>query len=513
MAPLPIAPAADKPPVAPPCVLVIFGAAGDLTKRLLMPALYNLTQAGLLDADFKVLGCDHNVRTDAEFREQQSEFFHQVASDKNSEFGKAKVNAAAWKKLSGRLYYLSGDFEDDATYKALGEKIETLAGKDANVVFYCATSPRFFGDIVDRLGKAGLASNGRSGWRRVVIEKPFGHDLASAKALNRQILKVLDEKQVYRIDHFLGKETVQNIMVTRFSNGVFEPIWNREHIDSVQITAAETVGVEGRGAFYDQTGALRDMVPNHMFQLLSMVAMEPPNSFDADAVRTEKARVIDAIHPQTHAEALANSVRGQYRPGTVQGRQLVSYRDEPDVNKTSRTETFIALKVMIDNWRWAGVPFYIRTGKAMSGRDTSITINFKRAPYSLFRDTPVDKLMSNELVLQVQPREGISLHFGAKQPGPEVRIAPVDMDFSYADWFRSGPATGYETLIYDCLIGDQTLFQRADNIELGWRAVQPFLDAWKTGGEVHGYAAGEDGPKQAATLLERDHRVWRAVHP
>jgi glucose-6-phosphate 1-dehydrogenase len=513
MAPLPIAPAADKPPVAPPCVLVIFGAAGDLTKRLLMPALYNLTQAGLLDANFKILGCDHNVRTDAEFRQQQTEFFHQVASDKNSEFGKAKINAAAWKKLSGRLFYLSGDFEDDATYKALGEKIGALAGKDANVVFYCATSPRFFGDIVDRLGRAGLASDGRSGWRRVVIEKPFGHDLASAKALNRQILKVLDEKQVYRIDHFLGKETVQNIMVTRFSNGVFEPIWNREHIDSVQITAAETVGVEGRGAFYDQTGALRDMVPNHMFQLLSMVAMEPPNSFDADAVRTEKARVIDAIHPQTHAEALANSVRGQYRPGSVQGRQLVSYRDEPNVHKTSRTETFIALKVMVDNWRWAGVPFYIRTGKAMSGRDTSITINFKRAPYSLFRDTPVDRLMANQLILQVQPREGISLNFGAKQPGPEVRIAPVDMNFCYADWFKSGPATGYETLIYDCLIGDQTLFQRADNIELGWRAVQPFLDAWKTGGEVHGYAAGEDGPKQAAALLERDHRHWRPVHP
>ena len=511
-------PAVEKPPTAPPCVMVIFGAAGDLTKRLLMPALYNLTHADLVDKDFKVLGCDHNVRTDEAFRQQQTEFFHQVAADKNSEFGKAKINAAAWKKLSGGLYYLSGDFEDDATYRALGEKIEALGGKGANVVFYCATSPRFFGDIVEKLGRAGLTKEdpsrqGGGGWRRVVIEKPFGHDLTSARALNRQILKVLDEKQVYRIDHFLGKETVQNIMVTRFANGVFEPIWNREHIDHVQITAAETVDVQGRGAFYDQTGALRDMVPNHMFQLLSMVAMEPPNSFDADAVRTEKARVVDAIHRQTHVEALANSVRGQYRPGTVHGRSVIDYRHEPHVAKTSRTETFVAIKVMIDNWRWAGVPFYIRTGKAMSGRDTSITIRFKQAPHSLFRNTPVDKLTPNDLVLQVQPREGISLHFAAKQPGPEVRIAPVDMDFCYVDWFKTGPATGYETLIYDCLTGDQTLFQRADNIELGWRAVQPFLDAWRTGGEVHGYAAGADGPGEAEALLARDHRQWRPVHP
>ena len=512
MAPLPV-PAIDKPPVAPPCVLVIFGAAGDLTKRLLMPALYNLMAAGLLDPGFRILGVDHNPCTAESFREQQTGFFQQVAGDKNSEFGKAKINKAAWKKLEARLDYLSGDFEDDAAYQALGQKIEALGGKDANAIFYCATSPRFFGDIVERLGKAGLVNQAAGSWRRVVIEKPFGHDLASAQALNRRILKVLDEKQIYRIDHFLGKETVQNIMVTRFANGIFEPIWNREHIDHVQITAAETVGVEGRGAFYDQTGALRDMVPNHMFQLLSMVAMEPPNSFDADAVRTEKARVIDAIHQQTHAQALENSVRGQYRPGTVQGRQMASYRDEPNVHKTSRTETFVAIKVMIDNWRWAGVPFYIRTGKAMSGRDTSITIRFKRAPHSLFRDTPVDKLSSNDLVLQVQPREGISLNFGAKQPGPEVRIAPVEMDFCYAEWFKSGPATGYETLIYDCLIGDQTLFQRADNIELGWRAVQPFLNAWKTGGEVHGYAAGTDGPKEAAALLERDGRHWRPVHP
>jgi glucose-6-phosphate 1-dehydrogenase len=495
-----------KPPPAAPCLMVIFGAAGDLTKRLLIPSLYNLTRDGLLGRGFRVLGIDHNAHDDKSFQADQTAFIHGQAKDRTSEFGKTKLLAPAWDRLCAALGFMQGDFEDAATYRALGQRI----GQTANVLFYLATSPRFFGGIVEQLAKAGLTREAR-GWRRVVIEKPFGHDLASAKALNRQILKVLDERQIFRIDHFLGKETVQNIMVTRFANGMFEPIWNRDHIDHVQITAAETVGVEDRGAFYDATGALRDMTPNHMFQLLAMTAMEPPNSFDAEAVRTEKARVVDAIKLQTPVQALHNSVRGQYRGGTCAGRKVIDYRAEPHVARDSRTETYVALKLEIDNWRWAGVPFYIRTGKALSARDTEIAIAFKPAPTRLFRDQPVKSLPPSGLVLQIQPNEGISLQFAAKVPGEEMRITGVDMDFCYADRFKARPSTGYETLLYDAMTGDQTLFQRADNIEYGWRAVQPFLNAWAKGGVVHGYAAGSQGPAAADALLQRDGRTWRPL--
>ncbi len=495
-----------EPPTAPPCLMVVFGAAGDLAKRLLVPSLYNLTRDGLLDRGFKLLGVDHNDFDDQSFQAEQTAFIHAIAADKTSEFGKAKLSEPTWKRLCGEFGFMKGDFEDPAAYQALGQRI----GQTANVLFYLATSPRFFGDIVDNLNKAGLTKEGK-GWRRVVIEKPFGNDLASARALNRRILKVLDENQIFRIDHFLGKETVQNIMVTRFANGLFEPIWNRDHIDHVQITASETVGVEDRGAFYDATGALRDMTPNHMFQLLSMIAMEPPNSFDAEAVRSEKAKVVDAIKLQTPTEALHNSVRGQYHAGTIAGRKLVDYRAEPHVARDSRTETYVALKLEIDNWRWAGVPFYIRTGKALAARDTEIAIAFKPAPTTLFRDKAIKTLPPSGLVLQIQPNEGISLNFAAKVPGEEMRIAGVDMDFCYADWFKTRPATGYETLLYDAMTGDQTLFQRADNIEYGWRAVQPFLNAWEKGGVVHGYMAGSDGPAAADALLERDGRAWRPL--
>jgi glucose-6-phosphate 1-dehydrogenase len=492
-----------KPPPVPPCLMVVFGAAGDLAKRLLIPSLYNLTRDDLLDKDFKLLGVDHNDFDDQSFQAMQTAFIHGAAG---GEAGETKLSAPIWNRLCCELGFIKGDFEDAATYRALKERI----GQTGNVLFYLATSPRFFGDIVGRLAKAGL-TKAAGGWRRVVIEKPFGHDLASAKALNRKILKVLDEGQIFRIDHFLGKETVQNIMVTRFANGLFEPIWNRDHIDHVQITASETVGVEDRGAFYEATGALRDMTPNHMFQLLSMIAMEPPNSFDAEAVRTEKARAIDAIKPQTPAQALHNSVRGQYHAGEAGGRKLVDYRAEPRVARDSRTETYVALKLEIDNWRWAGVPFYIRTGKALSARDTEIAIAFKPAPTVLFRDKAIKALPPSGLVLHIQPNEGISLHFAAKVPGEEMRITGVDMDFRYADWFKIRPATGYETLLYDVMTGDQTLFQRADNIEFGWRAVQPFLNAWETGGVVHGYKAGSDGPAAADALLERDGRAWRPL--
>ncbi len=496
----------SKAPVAPPCTLVIFGARGDLTKRLLVPSLYNLVTAGLLDANFKILGVDHGDCDDAGYRTYLGEFLQDVGRDPTSEFGGGKIDPKTWGWLAERITYQRGDFTDPATYLKLAARLKQDGGGSA--VFYLATAPRFFGDIVENIGKAGLAAEPRGGFRRVVIEKPFGDDLASAKALNRRILKWLPEPQIYRIDHFLGKETVRNIMVTRFAGGIFEPLWNRAHIDHVQITAAETVGVEGRGGYYDQAGALRDMVPNHLFQLLAMVAMEPPNSLSADAVRAEKARVIEAIVHQTPGQALENSVRGQYRAGTAGGKQIVGYRDAPNVARTSRTETYVALKLGIDNWRWAGMPFYLRTGKAMSGRDTEIAIQFKPAPQALFGKGAAGP---STLVLQIQPDEGISLGFDVKRPGPEVRLEPVTMDFHYADYFKHEPATGYETLIYDCLTGDQTLFKRADDIEFAWAAVMPFMDAWQHGGELNTYTAGTDGPREAATLLTRDGRAWRAV--
>jgi glucose-6-phosphate 1-dehydrogenase len=499
-------------PPAPDCVMVIFGAGGDLAKRLLVPALYNLMNQGLLGEGFNVLGVDHNASDDAHFRAGVGQFLAGLAGSPDSEFGDATIDASAWKRLSTRLFYQVGDFEDDASFKALAQRLAQMGGEGGpSILFYLAVAPRFFGDIIDRLARAGLTEERNGRFRRVVIEKPFGADLASARALNRRILKSLDEGQIYRIDHFLGKETVRNLMVARFANGVFEPLWNRDHIDHVQITAAETVGVEDRGGYYDQTGALRDMVPNHLFQLLAMTAMEAPNALDAAAVSAERTRVIEAVQIPSPAEALADAVRGQYRPGEIEGRSVVDYRREPHVAARSRTETFVALKLGIDNWRWAGVPFYLRTGKAMSARDTEVAIRFKGAPGALFKTAGGGCPRANTLVLQIQPDEGMSLQFEAKRPGPDVVLAPVRMDFRYADAFAQRPSTGYETLIYDCLIGDRTLFKSADEIELGWRAVQPFLDAWTHAGRVHGYAAGSDGPPQARALLERDGRSWRPV--
>jgi glucose-6-phosphate 1-dehydrogenase len=500
-------------PPAADCTLVIFGAHGDLTKRLLIPALYNLTRDRRLGAGFKVLGVDHNPCSEEAFRHVQTRSIKGLAADRSSEFGAAALDADAWADLRRRLFYQTGDFEDAATYAALKARLAELGGPDGGAaIFYCATSARFFGDVGEHLAKAGLAAQARGAWRRLVVEKPFGHDLASAKALNRRLLKWWDESQIYRIDHFLGKETVQNILVTRFGNGLFEPLWNRRHVDHVQITACETVGVEDRGAFYEQTGALRDMVPNHMFQLLAMTAMEPPNSFAADDVRAEKAKVVDAIQLPTRREALANSARGQYRAGEIGGRSVRAYRREPHVARDSKVETFVALKLCIDNWRWAGVPFYIRTGKALGVRSTQVVVRFKQAPFALFRDAPAARLTPNDLVVQIQPHEGLTLCFDAKAPGPEMRLAPVHMDFNFADAFSGRLGVGYETLLYDCMLGDQTLFQRADNIELGWRAVQPFLDAWAgSDGKVEGYRAGGTGPKGAEALLARDGRQWRAL--
>jgi glucose-6-phosphate 1-dehydrogenase len=494
--------------VSPPATLVVFGAAGDLTRRLLVPALYNLACDKLLPDRFAVIGIARKDEDNDGFRRDL------VAS--TQEFASAAVESATWRWLSDRLYYLRGDFAAPDTYDRLARllaEIDSAHETGGNVLFYLATPPSFFAAIVNRLGAAGLVREAEGRWRRVIIEKPFGTNLASAQALDRDLLAVLTESQIYRIDHYLGKETVQNIMVFRFANGLFEPLWNRDHIDHVQITVAETVGVERRGKFYDATGALRDMVPNHLFQLLSLSAMEPPTCFDAEAVRSEKAKVLDAIHRLGPAEARHNAVRGQYGAGTVNGRPVAAYRRAPDVDPHSSTETYAALKLMIDNWRWAGVPFYLRTGKALTRRRTEVVIQFKQAPLALFRDTPVERLTPNDLVLHIQPDEGVSLRFSAKIPGPKVRTGGVEMKFSYQDYFRAAPNTGYETLIYVCMMGDATLFKRADDIEAGWRVVQPVLDAWAEDPDVALpiYPAGSAGPPEAEALLARDGRRWRMI--
>jgi glucose-6-phosphate 1-dehydrogenase len=496
---------------APPCAMVIFGGAGDLTKRLIMPALYNLANAGSLSDGFRIVGVDLADITVQAWRDNLTgmmrEFLAQTADAPQGDM-------TAWNWLAERMSYLQGDMTDPGTYTRLHDHLQGLApGTQGNRLFYLAIADRFFATVIDGLGNAGLATESGDEWCRVVIEKPFGHDLASAKALNARILKTLDEPQIYRIDHFLGKETVQNIMALRFANGLFEPLWNRQHIDHVQITAVETVGVEHRGRFYERTGALRDMVPNHVLQLLAMTAMEPPISFDADAVRSKKVEVVQAIRPLTAEQALRDAVRGQYGSGTVLGKPVQAYRHEPDVAADSKIETYVACKLTIDNWRWAGVPFYLRTGKHLRRRWTEIAIRFHQAPFALFRDTPVERMHPNWLILRIQPDEGIALEFAAKRPGPVVRLDAVSMDFAYRTAFKMAPRTGYETLLYDCMIGDATLFQRADNVEAGWQAVQPILDVWASTppGEFPNYVSGSDGPAAAHDLLARDGRAWRPL--
>jgi glucose-6-phosphate 1-dehydrogenase len=505
---------AENAGVAPPCTMVIFGAAGDLTKRLVVPALYSLALANQLADGFQLVGVDLATKTTDDWRAGLTATMNQFVTQGGGEFEADHIDQTAWRWLTSRMSYLQGDLNDPGLYQRLGQD---LAAKDAasagDHLFYLAVADRFFSVVVAGLGAAGLTKEPEGRWRRVVIEKPFGHDLASAKALNAQILKTLQERQIYRIDHFLGKETVQNIMALRFANGLFEPIWNRAHIDHVQITAAETVGVERRGAFYEKTGALRDMVPNHMFQLLAMTAIEPPTSFDADAVRSRKAEVIQSIRPLTAEDALRDAVRGQYGAGSVLGDPANAYRQEPDVAPNSVTETYVAWKLNIDNWRWAGVPFYLRTGKYMQSRQTEIAIRFHQAPYALFRGTDVERMTPNWLILRVQPDEGIALEFAAKRPGLTMQLSPVSMDFAYKSFFNMAPSTGYETLLYDCMIGDATLFQRADMVEAGWQAVQPIVDAWASvrPTDFPNYVAGSPGPAASDALLARDGRAWRPL--
>ena len=504
-------PSPAKPRVgraADPCVMVIFGVTGDLTRRKLLPALYNLASQQLLSREFAVLGIGRTPMSTDEARKKLSEDFKKFAT--------GPVDPDLWEWFARRLHYIPGNFDDPTTYDQLKEtlqKVEKDHGTHGNVFFYLATAPDFFCDIVERLANVGLMKEENGQWRRVIIEKPFGHDLDSARALNQHLLKVIGEHQIYRIDHYLGKETVQNILAFRFANGIFEPIWNRRYIDNVQISVAETVGVEKRGDYYDKAGALRDMVPNHIMQLITLSAMEPPISFDANAVRDEQAKILHAIQRFTSEDVLSKTVRGQYGEGVADGQRVPAYRAEPGVPHDSKTETFVAMKLLIDNWRWAGVPFFLRTGKRLASRSTHIVIEFRRAPFVLFRETQVDDLMPNQLIMHIQPEEGISLRFAAKTPGPAMRLGEVDMDFNYADYFGQTPSTGYERLLHDCMIGDPTLFQRADMVEAGWSIVTPMLDVWKAlpPRNFPNYPSGSWGPKEADELLERDARSWRNI--
>jgi len=489
---------------AGPCAMVLFGASGDLAKRKLIPALFNLVKAKLLPQNFGILGVAIDDLSLEQFRNEVTGFL--PAEDRGNE---------AWQRFTERLSYQRGEFSDPTTYSVLGTRLNDVDEQlqtQGNYLFYLATAPKFFAQIVQQLGNARLSNQENGRWRRVIIEKPFGQDLESAKALNRQIKSVLAENQIYRIDHYLGKETVQNIMVFRFDNAIFEPIWNRRYIDHVQITNAETVGVERRGGYFDSAGSLRDMVPNHMMQLLSLTAMESPVSFQADAVRNEQAKVLHAMQPLDSEDVLQYSVRGQYGQGMVSNEHVPAYRAEPGVSPESKTETFVALELNIDNWRWNGVPFYLRTGKRLAKRHTEITIQFKRAPFVLFRNAPVHK-QTNKLIIQIQPAEGISLSFGAKIPGPILRVGSVDMSFEYSQYFGEDAYTGYEVLLYDSMIGDATLFQRADMVEAGWGVVDPVLDVWKAlpPRKFPNYAAGTWGPKESDELLRRDGREWRAI--
>jgi glucose-6-phosphate 1-dehydrogenase len=490
-----------------PCSFVIFGVTGDLAHRLVVPALYNLAANDLLPDSFCIVGVARKGMSDKELTESLMNGLRQFAT--------RKVDDAIAKRLLACVTCIEADPGNPASFDKMRDqldKLEAARKTGGNRLFYLATPPNAFLPISKELGRTGMLTENGS-WRRLVVEKPFGTDLASAKALNDALLKIVEEQQIYRIDHYLGKETVQNILVLRFANGMFEPIWNRNHIDHIQITVDEKLGVGHRGSFYDATGALRDMVPNHLFQLLSLVAMEPPAKFDAHSVRSEKADVLAAIQTQSEQEALHNSVRGQYRAGKVGDVEIEDYRRTEDVKPGSTTETYAALKLTIDNWRWAGVPFYLRTGKALGVKRTEIAIKFKQAPFAMFRDTPVDRLSQNFLIIATEPTEGIALQFNTKVPGPAIEIDGVEMKFLYKDYFKAEPSTGYETLIYDCMIGDNILFQRADSVEAGWQAVQPFLDAWKKAGGkgLKVYEPGSEGPEEANDLMERDGRSWRKL--
>jgi glucose-6-phosphate 1-dehydrogenase len=498
-----------------PCTMVIIGATGDLTERKLAPALYNLMLGGFLPPEFTVVGFARRDLSDDAFRE----LLHASVGEHSRN---RPVKASIWASFARSVEYQRGEFHDPNAFAELAKRLARVdrdRGTAGNRLFYLAVPPVLHPEIVRQLAAAGLVASGEArgtghkGWTRVIVEKPFGSDLVTARQLNREISEVFNEDQIYRIDHYLGKETVQNLAVFRFGNGLFEPIWNRRYIDSVQITVAETVGIEGRGEFYDQTGALRDIVQNHALQLLAVFAMEPPIEFQASDLRDEKLKVLRAVKPMTRREVALSTVRGQYTAGWVAGEQVPPYREEPEVAPESQRETYAALKLAIQSWRWAGVPFYLRTGKALATRATEIAVQFKQAPLALFERAGASSMDPNVLAIRIQPDEGILLRFGAKVPGPGLQIRGVNMDFRYGSSFAVDSPDAYETLILDCMIGDASLFTRADELERAWEILDPILTAWESGegGELHFYEAGSWGPAAADELLERDGRTWR--HP
>jgi len=495
-------------PKADPGVMVIFGALGDLTRRMLVPALARLWQAEALPSSFAILGVDLKKTSDEEFRE------HLKSGIFTSDGDTGGITQGTWNSFADRVFYIAGELVNQTTYGAINERLQRLAeeGSSGNHLFYCSTPPTLAPAIVQGLGAAGLADEGK-GWSRIVIEKPFGRDLDSAMKLNAEIAKVFEETQVYRIDHYLGKETVQNILVFRFGNSMFEPIWNRNHVDYVEITAAESLGIGTRAGYYEQAGALRDMVANHLSQLVTLTAMEPPVAFDADSVREEKVQVLRSIHPMTPDRVERQTVRGQYGPGTVDGEHAPGYREENGVAKDSNTETYVALEVYINNWRWADVPFYVRSGKRLKRRMTEIAIHLKRTPQALFSRTPEERIEPNVIVLAIQPDEGITVTFGAKRPGPEMHTGTVHMDFSYRECFKVESLPAYETLLLDVMRGDATLFTRRDEVEAQWRIVTPIEKAWaqQQPPSFPNYSAGSDGPEDAKRLLEKNGHSWRPL--
>ena len=493
--------------VPEPHVMVIFGASGDLTQRKLLPALYSHASERQLSSPFAVVGVARQAHEDDEFRERM-----RIGCDSHSR--KRPVDATLWESFSPAIHYLSGDFSEAATYQRLKKKLDGLdaaLGIPGNRLFYLSTPPSAFPVIIGQLGAAGLVSSTEQPWTRIIVEKPFGRDLQSARLLNRQMKEVFQEQQIYRIDHYLGKETVQNMLTFRFANGIFEPLWNQHHVEEVQITSAESLGVEGRGGYFEEAGILRDMVQNHLFQLFCLAAMEPPVSMDSNAIRDEKVKLLKSLRPVPVAETDLSVVRGQYLAGQVLGESVPGYRQEGGVDPNSVTETYVALRLQIDNWRWGNVPFFMRAAKRMPKKVTDISIRFRKAPHALFGQNGSGHGVANILTIRIQPDEGISLHIGSKIPGPSMEIAPVNMEFRYGAAFGGEPPEAYERLILDAMLGDSTLFIRDDETEASWSFISRIHQAWETQQrkEIPEYPAGTWGPEEARELLSRHDAAWR----
>jgi len=487
-----------------PCTMVIFGASGDLTRRKLVPSLYSLTQQGLLPGGFAIVGAARTPMSSEDFRTRMKEAVHEF-------LGEGQVDGSVWEQCAAGMFYTPTDVEDEESFKRLSELLSQMdqeRGTSGNRLFYFSTPPTLYAPLTRRLGSVGL--NRSSGWTRVIIEKPFGHDLESMQALNKQVLEVFGEDQVYRIDHYLGKETVQNILVLRFANGIFEPLWNRRYIDHIQITAAESLGVENRGGYFDQAGVLRDMIQNHLFQIFTLVAMEPPVSLEADAVRDEKTKVMQAIRPIESQNIDQFAVRGQYGPGVVNGQPVEGYREEKNISPDSSTETYAALKLLVDNWRWADVPFYLRSAKRLPKQVTEVAVQFRRAPHLLFKSS--EPLQPNSLTLRIQPDPGITLRFGAKLPGQAIKVRTVNMDFRYGTSFGKRSPDAYERLLLDAMLGDSALFARGDMVETAWEVLMPVLDAWqKPADHFPNYESGSWGPSEGDHFMEKGGRRWRRL--